>query len=95
MAFGQISGATGELRAGGRTLARLVNWVAVRNGEADTWTIGGGLVDGNPIWLAGAEAMDVCLDVGAQQWRWRRVPRADIDLNGDSISVLARGRFER
>jgi hypothetical protein len=95
MAFAEIRGQTGEIKAGGRRVAGLVNWLALRNATADTWEIGAGLVDVNPVWLAGLSTMDVCLDVGKQQWRWRRVPMADVQVAESSIHVVAHGRFER
>jgi hypothetical protein len=95
MAFADARGATGELRAGGRRVAGLCNWIAIRDAKADTWTIGGGLVDPNPIWLAQAATFDVVLDMGKAPWRWRRVPSSDVTVVDASINIVTHGRFER
>ena len=95
MAFADVRGATGELRAGGRRVAGLCNWIAIRDVTSDTWTIGGGLVEANPIWLSQAATFDVVLDVGKAPWRWRRVPSADVSVTDQSVSIVAHGRFER
>lgn len=98
MAFLGARGASGEVRAGGRLVARLGGWEAVRvtdsgkNGRPVEWAIGAGLTEVNDLWLISGQAYELRLAVGKSQWRWRDVV---IQRAGDSVSMTATGRFER
>lgn len=98
MPFLGATGVTGELRAGGRLVARLGDWAANRvtdsgkNGNPVAWAIGAALTEVNDLWLTNGQAYELRLHVGKSQWRWRDVVVERVD---GSVSMTATGRFER
>lgn len=92
MAFRGAEGQGGELRAGGRVVARLGRWTAHRDRAADTWTIVAPLVEAVDLWLDGPGPFEVRLRLGAGVWRWREVA---VSRDGGHLTIVARQRFER
>jgi hypothetical protein len=87
--FTGASGATGEVRVGGRVASGLRDWSASVDGEH--WTIRAALADANPVYLDGPQAKELRLHLGKRIWRWR-----DVHLHHDGTTAVieAIGAFE-
>jgi len=82
----QMTGQSGQLRAGGRVAANLGRW-SMRDSD-DTWTLECQPVEVNDYWLDNGTSFELRLDVGRRIWRWR-----DVTVSG-RLTIHAVGRPE-
>ncbi len=83
-----VTGRIGELRAGGRLVAKLGPWIF--EGTSAAWSIYASLAWRHPVWLTSGRPYEMRLQVGNNLWCWT-VP---VVVAGASVSVSGKGKPE-
>jgi hypothetical protein len=82
------TGATGEIRVGGRVAAQIGKWQLMAAG-GNAYTVIGPTVEVNEFLLFGENKKELRLPVGAKEWRWRDV---SVGFDGSQVTVVVTGK---